>query len=159
MKAVVFAVLLIFCYVECKKTYAPIDKNANVAFINMEGGGIRPAPRPGVPTAAPASQPAPIKAPSQPAPTLAPKPTPTTQTPKPAQPAHPTTFKPGPVVTPPRPISPIQIKPVPVNPMPAANPITTPGPGSVKDLVNFYNSQGKASPIRPHSYSQAVKQG
>lgn len=146
-----------------KKTYAPLDKNANVAFINMEAGGIRPTPRPSFPTPTPAAakpnnQPAPVKAPSQPAPTIAPKPIPTLA-PKPAQPVHSTTVKPAPVVTPPRPLSPSQIKPVPVNPAPAGSPTTTPGPGSVKDLVNFYNSQGKGSPIRPYSYSQAVKQG
>ncbi|XP_049877834.1 uncharacterized protein LOC126375033 [Pectinophora gossypiella] len=161
------ALLFVFCYAECRKI-VPIDKNANLAFINMEGGGgarpptnTRPAaiepmkpagpgpvPVPSKPGAAPA--PAPIKPASPPAsPTVAKPPTPT---PKPAAPA-PAPAKPA------QPTPPTQIKPKPVNPAPVANPITTPGPGSVKQLINFYDSQGKASPIRPYSYSQAVKQG
>ncbi|XP_063549186.1 uncharacterized protein LOC134756282 [Cydia strobilella] len=159
MKAGVFALMLVVCYVECKKTYAPLDKHANVDFINMEGGGIKPAPRPGGVATAP-SKPQPVVQPATtaqqapvPKPAQAPQPVLTTGKPavttKPAQPA----------VTPAQPKTPNQMKPVAVNPSPVANPITTPGPGNVKDLVNFYNSQGKGSPIRPYSYSQAVKQG
>ncbi|XP_061708953.1 uncharacterized protein LOC133519076 [Cydia pomonella] len=160
MKAGVFALLLLVCYVECKKTYAPLDKHANVDFINMEGGGIKPAPRPGGVATPPSKPPVvqPAQTPQQasvPKPAQIPQPAPTTGKPAPA-----VTIKPAqPAVTPAQPKTPNQIKPVPVNPSPVANPITTPGPGSVKDLVNFYNSQGKGSQIRPYSYSQAVKQG
>ncbi|CAH2240709.1 jg13947 [Pararge aegeria aegeria] len=145
MKICAFVLLFVFCCVQCRKTYAPIDKNANVAFINMEGGGIRPAPRN-----------------ISPNPTTAPKIPDTAkpiQTPQPAAPVAPPAVKPAaaPTVQPPK--TPSLITPKPVYPTPAVNPITTPGPGSVKQLVTFYNSQGKASPIRPYSYSQAVKQG
>lgn len=121
----------------------------------MEGGGPRgkPAtlepPKPVVPVA----------------------PVPTTKSPVPAPAAKPTvppslnpapTGKPS-VLLPQKPGQPAQspglIKPVPVNPSPVTNPATTPGPGSVKSLINYYDSQGKGSPIRPYSYSQAVKQG
>ncbi|CAK1540080.1 unnamed protein product [Leptosia nina] len=132
-----FVLLLALCYVQCRKTYAPIDKNANIAFINMEAGGLGGKVQPTVPSKAP------IPNPPQPV------------TPKPVA----TTPKQAPVVPVPATNPPNQIRPKPVNPSPVANPITTPGPGSVKQLVNFYDSQGKASPIRPYSYSQAVKQG
>lgn len=108
------------------------------------GGGVRPQP-----AVLPPKQPVP--APIQPAP-VAPAPAkPLTPVPAP----NPVAPQPGPS----KPVQPAQIKPVPVNPSPVANPITTPGPGSVKSLVNFYDSRGNASPIRPYSYSQAVKQG
>ena len=152
MKAFTFILFLAICSIECRKTYKPIDKNANVDFINMESGGAKyggnarpgqiPAQGPTVPVPA---GPAPV--PVGPVPTVS-KP----QTPKPV--VTPITAKP---IVPNQP--PNQIKPVPVNPTPAAHPITTPGPGSVKQLVTFYDSQGKGSPIRPYTYSQAVKQG
>lgn len=136
-----------------------INKHANIDFINMESGGMRQplpkpvqAPVPG-PAPKPVQGPAPAPAPAAPVPTTkapvqtpAPKPAVAQQTAKPVQPMQPSS-------------SPTLIKPVPVNPAPVANPITTPGPGSVKSLVNFYNAQGKGSPIRPYTYSQAVKQG
>ncbi|XP_045778597.1 alpha carbonic anhydrase 8-like [Maniola jurtina] len=148
MKISAFVLLFVFCYVQCRKTYAPIDKNANVAFINMEGGGgIRPAPRNASPN-----------------PTPAPKlPEPPKQTPAPqaatAKPVSPPVVKPNPAPAVQPPKTPNLITPKPVYPTPAVNPITTPGPGSVKQLITFYDTQGKASPIRPFSYSQAVKQG
>ncbi|XP_063395728.1 uncharacterized protein LOC134680543 [Cydia fagiglandana] len=158
MKAGIFALLLVVCYVQCKKTYAPLPKHANVDFINMEGGGIKPAPRPGG-VATPASKPQPVPA-VQPASTPVPKPAQAQPAPTTGKPAPVVTTKPAqPAVTPAQPKTTNQIKPAPINPSPVANPITTPGPGSVKDLVNFYNSQGKGSPIRPYSYSQSVKQG
>lgn len=111
----------------------------------MEAGGfgagtkkVQPAPGP---TKAPVYS---LQTPS-PQPVTPPKPAPTTQKP--------------PIQAVPATNSPAQVKPKPVNPSPVATPITTPGPGTVKQLVNFYDSQGKASPIRPYSYSQAVKQG
>ncbi|CAH2050511.1 unnamed protein product, partial [Iphiclides podalirius] len=143
MKTCAIVLLFIFCYSECRKVYAPIDKNVNLAFINMEAGGV-PANKPAN------ARPAPV---ASSATTLPPKIVPT------LTPA-PTTSKAAPATTPTQPTPlPKQIKPVPVNPSPAANPITTPGPGSVKQLITFYDSQGKASLIRPYSYSQAVKQG
>ncbi|XP_059050972.1 uncharacterized protein LOC131845850 [Achroia grisella] len=156
MKAKILVLLFVFCYTECRKTYPPVDKNANIAFINMEGGGgSKPSGKqqPTVPSSGPAAPPAKSPVPSQHGGTnTAPQ-----TTIKPAVP--PVTTKPlsSPTPTPIKPSG--QIKPVPVNPKPVVNPITTPGPGTVKQLVNFYDSQGKASPIRPYSYSQAVKQG
>ncbi|KAM3967725.1 uncharacterized protein ACR2FA_011279 [Aphomia sociella] len=155
MKAGVF-VLFVFCYAECRKTYAPIDKNANIAFINMEGGGgsqpaIKPQP------AAPNGPAVPPKSPTGSQPN---KPgSSNTPVQSATKPAAPTTTKPvvAPTPVPAKPTG--QIKPVPVNPAPVAKPITTPGPGTVKQLVTFYDSHGNASPIRPYSYSQAVKQG
>ncbi|CAG4990043.1 unnamed protein product [Colias eurytheme] len=147
MKLCAFVLFLAFCYVHCRKTYAPIDKNANIAFINMEAGG---APPPNINRA-----PSPQKSPSP----VVPAPQPAAPSPTTAKPMTPSIQQaPIPTTPAPRP-SPNQIKPKPVNPSPAAKPITTPGPGTVKQLVNFYDSQGKASPIRPYSYSQAVKQG
>ncbi|CAG4978456.1 unnamed protein product [Parnassius apollo] len=155
MKAFALALLFIFCYVECRKVLAPIDKNVNLAFINMEAGGMRAGSnmRP-----ANANQ---VPAPAAPTPTPVPKPINVVPEPKPTlKPVAPTTIKAVPAAKPVQPTpAPNQIKPVPVNPSPVAKPITTPGPGSVKQLINFYDSQGKASPIRPYSYSQAVKQG
>ncbi|XP_021194007.3 uncharacterized protein LOC110378899 [Helicoverpa armigera] len=151
MKAAALILLSVFCTIECRKI-VPINKHANIDFINMESGGMRPA----APAVQPPKQPVPQAVPSQPAPApVAPAPA-KPQTPVPA--AKPV---PVPVPTPPKPAqpTPAQIKPVPVNPPPASNPITTPGPGSVKSLINFYDSRGNASPIRPYSYSQAVKQG
>lgn len=114
----------------------PLDKTANVAFINMEGGGLaKPQVKPNV---APTPKPA---APVQPAPA------------KPAQP-QPTT-KPQAAVAPTKPQH--TVTPVPLHPTPATKPLSTPGPGSVKQLVNFYDSQGKGSVIRPYSYAEAVK--
>lgn len=145
-----------------------INKSANVDFINMESGGVRPAPArpangpgavntvPGSPTPAPAKAPAP-KTPEPAAP----------QSPKSPVPTAPQSSK-TPVVTPIVQELPTQSKPQPNQPdlkpvsKPASGPsggVTTPGYGKVKDLVTFYDSQGKASPIRPYSYSQAVKQG
>ncbi|KAG6458706.1 hypothetical protein O3G_MSEX011019 [Manduca sexta] len=152
MKAALFILFLSFCYIECRKVYKPIDKNANIDFINMETGGYGrgPAATPVAPAPARPSpvQPAPAPAPKSPTPTLKPVVvTPPVPGPAPAKPQ------------PAQPTPPNQIKPIPVNPTPAAHPITTPGPGSVKHLINFYDSQGKGSPIRPYSYSQAVKQG
>ncbi|XP_038207684.1 vegetative cell wall protein gp1-like [Zerene cesonia] len=148
MKLCAFVLLLVFCYVHCRKTYAPIDKNANIAFINMEAGG-GPPPNSNRTPPSPQKSPSPVVSAPQPTP-----PSPTTT--KPVSPSIqqapvPATLAPSPL--------PNQIKPKPVNPSPAVKPITTPGPGTVKQLVNFYDSQGKASPIRPYSYSQAVKQG
>ncbi|XP_072942551.1 uncharacterized protein [Epargyreus clarus] len=156
MKACAFVFLFVFCYAECRKAYVPLDKNANLAFINMESGGMRPG-------APPANQPAaPIPTPTKPAnspPASPTKPGPPSPVPtqKPVVPVVPVTSAPAPKPVPTT--QPPQIQPKPVNPAPAASPITTPGPGSVKQLINFYDSQGKASPIRPYSYSQAVKQG
>ncbi|XP_047509933.1 extensin-like [Pieris napi] len=144
MKLYAFVILLAFCYVQCKKTYAPIDKNANIAFINMEAGGVGPGSKKVQPTPAPSKAPVP--------PTPAPQPVTTYK-------SAPTTVKQAPIPAVPATNPPVQIRPKPVNPSPVVNPITTPGPGTVKQLVNFYDSQGKASPIRPYSYSQAVKQG
>ncbi|XP_026758760.2 uncharacterized protein LOC113518173 [Galleria mellonella] len=158
MKAGLFILLFVFCYVQSRKTYPPVDKNANIAFINMEGGGgVRPAakPQPAAPPSGPAAPPAktPVQTlPAQPGGTN----TPVQTTVKPAVPSA-TTKPPSPAPAPSK--STGQITPVPVNPTPASKPISTPGPGTVKQLVNFYDSQGKASPIRPYSYSQAVKQG
>ncbi|XP_041975328.1 alpha carbonic anhydrase 8-like [Aricia agestis] len=133
--------LFVFCYGDCRKVL-PIDKSANTAFINMEAGGVR-APNPA---------PAPVKPqPVQPAPS-SPQTQHTPSTPKPVPKQEPTP-------TVPHKPTPPQIPPKPVNPPQPANPITTPGPGSVKQLITFYDSQGKASPIRPYTYSQAVKQG
>ncbi|XP_013134821.1 PREDICTED: vegetative cell wall protein gp1-like [Papilio polytes] len=138
---IAFILLFALYYTECRKVYPPIDKNANLAFINMESGGMRPGQRP-----------------ANPAPAV-PAPTPANVTPKPTPAPVPTTIK----AVPAKPIqttqAPPQIKPVPVYPSPAGKPVTTPGPGSVQHLINFYDSQGKASVIRPYSYSQAVKQG
>lgn len=127
----------------------------------MEAGGVRPAQNnnqlpPGPPTTL-----KPVLPPSAPVPNqqpIVPKPSPA------HQPVSQTSSKPlpSPSVLPSTPTSnqaPHIITPKPVNPAPVSNPITTPGPGSVKSLINFYDSQGKASPIRPYSYSQAVKQG
>lgn len=171
-------ILLLFFigYVHCKKTYQPLDKNANIAFINREGGG---APKPAAPGSSNNQQPQtqlnqPVKPsqPSQPAKILPPNSGATTSPPpKPIQ-AIPTTVKPvqpsqpNPI-QPPKPVQPSpsksnQSSPTKSNqPSPTGGNIgaTTPGPGSVKQLVAFYDSQGKASPIRPYSYSQAVKQG
>ncbi|KAI5635613.1 hypothetical protein NE865_11693 [Phthorimaea operculella] len=154
MKSAVVLLALVFCYVECRKIVPPIDKNANLAFINMEAGGVGPRPAPAqapkgqvvtMPTPAKPAAPAPA-APAKPSVPVSPQPTPKpVVVPVPAKPLPPT--------------QPPQIQPKPVNPAPAAHPVSTPGPGSVKQLVNFYDSQGKASPIRPYSYSQAVKQG
>ncbi|CAG9796539.1 unnamed protein product [Diatraea saccharalis] len=166
MKAIV-VILFVFCYVQCRKTYPPIDKNANLAFINMEGGGgVKPGSRPVAPApqapVTPAKSPTtdnkptvvvPVQKPGSPQVVLPQKPT-SPQVISPPSPVKPTS---PPVAKPAQ--TPNQIKPVPVNPAPVSNPITTPGPGSVKQLINFYDSQGKASPIRPYSYSQAVKQG
>lgn len=121
------------------------------------GGGVRPG-APQKPASPPANPPTPVNV----APT--PKPAVPANPPSPTlKPATPTTAKPVVPATLPSPAKPVQtptqIKPVPVNPKPVVNPITTPGPGTVKQLVNFYDSQGKASPIRPYSYSQSVKQG
>lgn len=125
----------------------------NVDFINMESGGVRQQPAV-VPPKQPA--PAPASSPKQPTPAAAPVvPAPTAKPPTPVPAPKPVVPQPAPS----KPAQPAQIKPVPVNPAPVNNPITTPGPGSVKALINFYDSQGKASPIRPYSYSQAVKQG
>lgn len=126
----------------------------------MEGGGVRPAQNNNRPLPSQATTLKPVVPPSAPVPSqkpVAPQPGPS---PIPAiQPAP----KPSPSnVLPSSPSSkptPNLITPKPVNPAPVSNPITTPGPGSVKSLVHFYDSQGKASPIRPYSYSQAVKQG
>nr|NP_001298962.1 uncharacterized protein LOC106124094 [Papilio xuthus]BAM18542.1 unknown unsecreted protein [Papilio xuthus] len=108
----------------------------------MESGGVRAGQRPVNP------------APAVPAPTSVPA-----NGPKPT-PAVPTTIKAVPAAKPIQTTqAPTQVKPVPVYPTPATNPVTTPGPGSVQHLINFYDSQGKASVIRPYSYSQAVKQG
>lgn len=109
------------------------------------GGGSRPAPtQPAKPVAtSPANPPSPV---------ITPKPV-TTAPVKPTPAAVATTYKPS--YVPVKPQQPTSVKPV--QPYPA--PITTPGPGSVKQLVNFYDSQGKGSVIRPYSYSQAVKQG
>ncbi|RVE40221.1 hypothetical protein evm_015129 [Chilo suppressalis] len=166
MKAIV-VLIFVFCYVQCRKTYPPIDKNANIAFINMEGGaGVRPGSKPVAPAPqAPAA--APVKPPTHAQPALTPTPKPATpqavQPPSPVKPVPPQPMQPSspvkPVPSPVKPQTPNQIKPVPVYPAPVANPITTPGPGSVKQLINFYDAQGKGSPIRPYSYSQAVKQG
>ncbi|XP_047528114.1 alpha carbonic anhydrase 8-like [Vanessa atalanta] len=146
----IYAFVLLFCLysVECRKAIVPINKNANIDFINMEAGGVRPPNniRPGtaqaptqapVPTTAKPATPTPAPQPKNPPPTVAP-----------VAPAKPVPTQ-----------APTLITPKPVNPTPAAKPITTPGPGSVKQLITFYDSQGKASPIRPYSYSQAVKQG
>ncbi|CAG9581568.1 unnamed protein product [Danaus chrysippus] len=95
-------------------------------------------------------------------PTQAPKaPLPLQTTPQPIKPNVSQPVKPAPATVKPaqEAKSPSQITPRPVYPTPASKLITTPGPGSVKQLVTFYDSQGKASPIRPYSYSQAVKQG
>ncbi|XP_045540034.1 alpha carbonic anhydrase 8 [Papilio machaon] len=140
---IAFILLFAFYYAECRKVYQPFDKNANLAFINMEAGGVNPGQRPANP--APAI-PAPKSAPAN----VPPKPTATV----------PTTIKAVPAAKPIQTTqAPTQVKPVPVYPTPATKPVTTPGPGSVKHLINFYDSQGKASVIRPYSYSQAVKQG
>ncbi|XP_068626772.1 uncharacterized protein [Battus philenor] len=150
MKTYTIVLLLFLYYAECRKVFAPIDKNANLAFINMETGGMRAGAN---------SRPVNVNpAPANPVPTS--KPTAVPQPPTTQKPAAQTTIKAVPTAKPAQPTqAPHQIKPVPVNPSPVANPITTPGPGSVKQLINFYDSQGKASPIRPYSYSQAVKQG
>ncbi|CAB3240817.1 unnamed protein product [Arctia plantaginis] len=155
MKVAPLILLFAVCYVEARKVYAPINKNANVDFINMESGGVRgkPAvfepPKPAVPVAPVPTTKPPVAAPA-------------------AKPAVPPSVTPAPVGKPSATLpqnprqpaqSPGQIKPIPVNPSPVANPATTPGPGSVKSLINYYDSQGKGSPIRPYSYSQAVKQG
>lgn len=111
----------------------------------MEGGGVKPPQNNNRPTPGPA----PTQKPQ-------PVPGPLPMVPSPQQPSQkPMTPNVGPAPT----QAPQLITPKPVNPTPASKPITTPGPGSVKSLVNFYDSQGKASPIRPYSYSQAVKQG
>lgn len=123
----------------------------------MESGGGAPPNKPAAPA------PIPITAkpvvPAQPAKQKPIEPVPM----KPEVPHNPQTPTPAPLkpATPPaKPVSiPTPITPKPVNPAPVNNPITTPGPSSVKQLINFYDSQGKASPIRPYSYSQAVKQG
>lgn len=123
----------------------------------MESGGVAPPNKPTAPA------PIPITAkpvvPAQPVNQKPNAPIPM----KPQVPQSPQTPTPAPlkpVAPPAKPVSiPTPITPKPVNPAPANNPITTPGPGSVKQLINFYDSQGKASPIRPYSYSQAVKQG
>ncbi|XP_050353644.1 translation initiation factor IF-2-like [Nymphalis io] len=149
----IYAFILLFCFysVECRKAIVPINKNANIDFINMEAGGVRPPNniRPGT-AQAPAQAPVPTTVkPAAPAPAPAPQPknpTPTTVAPVASPKQLPTQ-------------APTLITPKPVNPTPAAKPITTPGPGSVKQLITFYDSQGKASPIRPYTYSQAVKQG
>ncbi|XP_053622094.1 uncharacterized protein LOC128681855 [Plodia interpunctella] len=146
MKAGVLVLLCLYCSVECRKTYTPVDKNANLAFINMEGGGgTRP----------------PVNQPQQPPSSPAKPPSPTNVQPRPVSPTQPpvkpivTVVAPTPAPTPkPTPAVKPQVKPQ-ANP----TPLTTPGPGTVKQLVNFYDSQGKGSPIRPYSYSQAVKQG
>lgn len=139
-----------------RKVYTPLDKNANLAFINMESGGAAPPNKPAAPAPIPITvKPVPAQPVNQkPSTIISPKPlvpqTPQNPTPAPLKPAAP----------PAKPVSiPTPITPKPVNPAPVNNPITTPGPGSVKQLINFYDSQGKASPIRPYSYSQAVKQG
>ncbi|XP_004930141.1 uncharacterized protein LOC101739838 [Bombyx mori] len=143
MKIIGIVLLLVFYGSECRKIYKPIDKNANIDFINMEAGGARPV---GKPTDKPLAKPPVV----QPAPTPVPpaqiKPVVTALTPVAPKPVHPT-------------LPPNQIKPVPVYPTPATRLITTPGPGSVQQLVTFYNSQGKGSVIKPYSYSDAVKQG
>lgn len=126
----------------------------------MESGGAAP---PNKPAAAPA--PIPITAkpvvPQQPVVPAQPvnqKPSTPNQPQVPQKPQYPTPLKPA--APPAKPaVIPTPITPKPVNPAPVSNPITTPGPGSVKQLINFYDSQGKASAIRPYSYSQAVKQG
>lgn len=146
-----------------RKTYPPIDKNANLAFINMEGGqgGVRPGSQPQVPqvpVVKPVNVPVNLPPTVKPAVVTTSKPaTPTATVPKLPTPQVPNYPTPPPSQS--KPQTPNQIKPVPVNPAPVATPVSTPGPGSVKQLVNFYDSQGKASPIRPYSYSQAVKQG
>ncbi|CAH0727363.1 unnamed protein product, partial [Brenthis ino] len=145
MKFYAFVLLLAFCYVECRKAYVPINKNANIDFINMEGGGVKPPQN----NNRPAPGPAPVQKPQ-------PVPGPLPMVPSPQQPSQKPT---APNVAPTPTQAPHLITPKPVNPTPASKLITTPGPGSVKSLVNFYDSQGKASPIRPYSYSQAVKQG
>ncbi|XP_013194184.2 uncharacterized protein LOC106137816 [Amyelois transitella] len=164
MKAAVVVLLFcLHCSVECRKTYAPIDKNANLAFINMEGGGGARPPSNQKPAVSSNQQP-PLSSNQQPPPSSPGKPSSPTKvnppqvspTQPPAKPivtmVAPTPAKPQPHVNP----TPAPVKPNPVKP---GSPVTTPGPGSVKQLVNFYDSQGKASVIRPYSYSQAVKQG
>lgn len=134
-----------------RKAYVPLDKNANLAFINMESGGVAPPNKPAAPA------PVPITMKPVPAQPVNQKPS-TPILPTPQIPQTPAPLKPVP--PPAKPVSiPTAITPKPVNPAPVNNPTTTPGPGSVKQLINFYDSQGKASPIRPYSYSQAVKQG
>ncbi|OWR46614.1 hypothetical protein KGM_215788 [Danaus plexippus plexippus] len=152
MKLFTFILFLVFCYAECRKTYAPIDKNANLAFINMESGGMRP-PNNARPALSPSPPPAATQAPKAPLPVQT--------TPQPIKPVVSQPVKPANATVKPsqESKSPSQITPRPVYPTPASKLITTPGPGSVKQLVTFYDSQGKASPIRPYSYSQAVKQG
>ncbi|KAJ0182468.1 hypothetical protein K1T71_001837 [Dendrolimus kikuchii] len=164
MKANVFILLFVFYSSECRKVYQPLDKNANLDFINMESGGARRGPnQQSVVQPQPKTPSGPPQPSNQPAPGQASNPSqPTATAPKPVAVPSQTTLKPQitPQTTPAsKSQAPNQIKPVPVNPTPATNPITTPGYGTVKQLVNFYDSQGKGSPIRPYSYSQAVKQG
>ncbi|CAH2102435.1 unnamed protein product [Euphydryas editha] len=154
MKTYAFILLFFFCYVECRKAVVPINKNANIDFINMEAGmkpsnNVRPTPIP-VPNVAPVKPVVPVP---QPIPQPVPQPA--------SQPKSPPATTAKPLVQPkPAPTqAPTLITPKPVYPAPVAKPITTPGPGSVKQLITFYDSQGKASPIRPYTYSQAVKQG
>ncbi|XP_045459239.1 alpha carbonic anhydrase 8-like [Melitaea cinxia] len=150
MKTYAFILLFFLYYVECRKA-VPINKNANIDFINMEAAvrpdNVRPTPVP-VPIAGPSKPVAPVSKP-QPIPQPVPQPkSPSATTAKPI-------VQPKPLPT----QNPTLITPKPVNPVPVAQPISTPGPGNVKQLITFYDSQGKASPIRPYSYSQAVKQG
>lgn len=147
-----------------RKIYAPVDKNANTAFINMEGGTGKTGnsqPTPAKPVQQPPSPGKPQQGPSPNAgkpqqPPQKPEAAPT----KPVQPV-PITVKPSQLVTP-QPQVPQTPKSnagpskVPSRPTPSAS---TPGPGSVKQLVNFYDSQGKHSVIRPYSYSEAVNKG
>lgn len=139
-----------------------INKNANVDFINMETGGpsrlqpaLAPTPAPSKPISPPQSptQPKTPTTPVKPVTTAKPVPVPVvpaTQPPKPSQPQQP---KPNQGL-------PTQMDLKPVQPgKPGGSTVTTPGPGNVKQLVTFYDSQGKASLIRPYSYSAAVKKG
>ncbi|CAG9137199.1 unnamed protein product [Plutella xylostella] len=175
MDARLLMLLVALAHVQCypRKSLQPLSKHANIDFINMEaGGGPRPAnpavkPAP-VPAVNPAVKPAPVPA-TNPAVTPAPKVNPAPVKPavvatpapvKPAVVATPAPVKPAVVATPaPVPVQPKVSPARPSEPFPPLPARPTPGPGSVKQLVNFYDSQGKASVIRPYNYSQAVKQG
>ncbi|KOB74743.1 Uncharacterized protein OBRU01_08641 [Operophtera brumata] len=124
----------------------------------MEGGGrgFQSAPAPTPAAARPPQSPTQPKAPTTPVkPVTTAKPVPVpvvpaTQPPKPSQPQQP---KPNQGL-------PTQMDLKPVHPgKPGGSIVTTPGPGNVKQLVTFYDSHGKASVIRPYSYSDAVKKG